>query len=280
MTKKVTLKLILVICLFSFTISSQNTTGLLNQSLFQITIDGDFSDWTNQHINPAIVDDPVNESYPLDLQKGYLVANNTHLFIQVEFDRPYSAFIDPGINEPIGFHSLFSNITIQNPLGDCYIVMTQVVYKDFPELSGFTAVFKGISLDSPYNNITETSYSHHSGTKWTMVNYPVNTTLEFAVLLTDLDMTYNSIINATFWHFDQSPAGSLAMFQPVKAKTIINYKINSNEPINSTDATSITTNPTGIIPVILPDNIVIIAIGLAGTVIAVAIISQSEKLRK
>ena len=277
------LKLLAILLIINLMLNSQNIGAYPSQSLTEIIIDGEISDW--QNVDPVLVDEPINASYPLDIQSGFFAFNETHFFIRIDYAQPYSDFIDPGTGTPIGFESLMSNITIQNSLGEVFVVMCQVIY-DTVDQWAFTGVIEGRDLNSPYNTDTD-KIIMHDGSNWGSVDTSTNKTMEYTVLLADLNISTSSVINATLWHFDQAPAGSVSMFNYVKAATIINFRLGSDGPdtnptntdTNTNTNTNTNTGTTDNPSIELPDNLVMIAIVITGSVVAVAIITRSGKLK-
>ena len=157
-------------------LNSQNIGAYPSQSLTEIIIDGEISDW--QNVDPVLVDEPINASYPLDIQSGFFAANETHFFIRIDYAQPYSDFIDPGTGTPIGSESLFSNVTIQNSLGEVFVVMCQVVY-DTVDQWAFTGVIEGRNLTSPYNAYNTDYAIFHDGSNWGSVDTSTNKTMEY-----------------------------------------------------------------------------------------------------
>jgi hypothetical protein len=189
----------LIVSLTTITIvNTQLVSGLITT---EIVIDGELSDWND--ISPIVVEETIDPSKAMDLQYGYITNNASHLFFRMDFAEQYE------------YPMIFANVTIQIPNGSVYIIMSQVVYDSEPYWS-FSAVFNGSSLDSPYNAPTPNHALAEHQDGWSYVDSS-NTTLEFAILLEDLDIDDGDEIQFVFWHFDDQSAG-LPLF-PMKKDT-------------------------------------------------------------
>ena len=60
------------------------------------------SDW--EGIEPIVVDDSVE--LPLDLQKGFLVTNRSHLFVKIDFEVNNSNILSLYANLTLNIHQL------------------------------------------------------------------------------------------------------------------------------------------------------------------------------
>ncbi|MCK4847791.1 MAG: hypothetical protein KAT16_02070, partial [Candidatus Heimdallarchaeota archaeon] len=80
-----------------------------------IIIDGDFSDWNG--LEPVFIEEEVHPDYWLEIQQAFIVANETTLFVRVD----YAAAIDD-------FASLMTNITLQTPSEEVFILMYWIDY--------------------------------------------------------------------------------------------------------------------------------------------------------
>ncbi|MFX0067341.1 MAG: hypothetical protein ACFFC7_34910, partial [Candidatus Hermodarchaeota archaeon] len=176
-------------------------TDVGSESRYGIEIDGDFSDWSG--INPVLVEDEIHSEYPADVQKAFLAANDTHLFIRVDYAAPLE-----------GWACVLSNFTIRTPNESVYMVMSQVIFDETPHWS-FTMVIPGRSLDSPYNAEHATVINDYPG--WCEVDLSTNATVELAVLLADLGVQKNDPLDVNFWHYYIYSAGTIYDIVPTDA---------------------------------------------------------------
>ncbi|MFX0092641.1 MAG: hypothetical protein ACFFBD_12835, partial [Candidatus Hodarchaeota archaeon] len=157
-----------------------------------IVIDGNLADWNG--IYPVVIDDEINATRSLDLQKGFLAVNDSHLFVRVDFAAPFE-----------NWASLLANLTVQTS-NSVYILMCQVIYETTPHWS-FTSVHRGVSLNSSLNAPDASHLATHPG--WGEVDLSTKRTMEFAFLLTDIEIDKTAELNVTFWHIGNVSAGTI-----------------------------------------------------------------------
>ena len=116
--------LILIICEMAISTTAIGIT---------IIIDGDFTDW--EGLEPVFTEEELHPDYWLDIQQAFIAANETMLFVRVD----YAAQLDD-------WASLMTNITLQTPSNEVFILMYQIIYDSIPNWS-FTAVFGPVTTD-------------------------------------------------------------------------------------------------------------------------------------
>lgn len=190
-----------------------------------IIIDGDFSDWDG--LEPVFTENEIHPDYWLDIQRAFIAANETMMFVRVDYaaQLDYAAF-------------LVTNITLQTPTNEVFILMYGINYKSVPNWSK-TWIFPGINLSSFLNgNITEiTSYQNSAAIS------PSNTSVEYYYPLNDLNLTLNDTVNVTFWHYEAISAGEYIVPLHTKAGTVyqISLKQAINESLETSESTSVST---------------------------------------
>jgi len=203
--------LILIICEMVISTTAIGTT---------IIIDGDFSDWDG--LEPVFTEEEIHPDYWLDIQGAYITANDTMLFVRIDYAAPLDYWA-----------SLMTNITLQTPSNDVFILMNQIVYDSEPHWS-FTAIFPGINLSTFQNdkeNMTEIASYQNS-----VAISPSNTSVEYYYPLSDLGLTIDATINATFWHYEAISAGEYTVQLHKFAGTV--YQISLKQTVNESSGTS------------------------------------------
>ena len=198
-----------------------------------IIIDGDFTDW--EGISPVFEDEETHPAYWLDIQKGFVGANKTTLFIRLDYNNPLDYW-----------DSLLGNITIQTPANKFFVLMYQIVYETDPHWS-FTAIFPGINLSTFLNdpeNLTLVADYQNS----VAIDLSTNRTVEYYFKLADLGLTTDDEVNMTFWHYESVSAGEYSVLLHRKAGTVYRIALSGDrntttqdEPTNSISSPSLST---------------------------------------
>jgi hypothetical protein len=194
-----------------------------------IIIDGNFSDW--EGITPVFVDEEAHPDYWLDIQQGFVAANETTLFIRLDYNRSLDYW-----------DSLLGNITIQTPANKTFILMYQIVYETEPHWS-FSAIFPGINLSSFLNdpqNLTMVADYQDS----VAIDPSTNRSVEYYFKLADLGLTIDDSVNMTFWHYEGVSAGEYSVLLHRKAGTVYRIALSGDretttegDPTSSTSTT-------------------------------------------
>ena len=176
--------------IFFFTIIllilSSNTISTISQGT-SIIIDGDLSDW--EGLEPVLVDE--ENQYWMDIQTAYISNDTDYLYFRVDYA------------QALDFPSLFANVTLEIPNGSVYVLFNAIYFEN--ELHSHSAIFKGSTIDNPYNNETYPFVEYHT---LTAVDLNTNKTIEFAFPLEDMGLQSNDTINVIFWHYDNIAACS------------------------------------------------------------------------
>ncbi len=188
-----------------------------------INIDGDFTDW--EGIAPVFVDDEIHPEYWVDIQKGFVAANETTLFIRLDYAAPLDYW-----------DSLLGNITIRTPSNEVYILMYQIVYESHPFWS-FSAIFPGRNLSSFLNDKTNHEYVDYQNS--VAIDITTNSTVEYYFLLADLGLQLSDTIDIAFWHYENESAGEYSVLLHRFAG--IAYQVSLNPSIDTTQLESSTT---------------------------------------
>ena len=197
-----------------------------------INIDGDFSDWDG--ITPIFVEEEIHQEYWVDIQQGFVAANDTTLFIRLDYAAPLDYW-----------DSLLGNITIRTPTNDVYVLMYQIIYEAQPFWS-FSAIFPGVNLSSYQNDKASPLYVDYQNS--VAIDLSTNRTVEYYFLLADLDLQLTDTIDIAFWHYENESAGQysalLHRFAGIAYQVSLDATSASTDPQSSaTTSTTETSNP-------------------------------------
>jgi len=189
-----------------------------------IIIDGEFSDWNS--LEPVFTEEEIHPNYWLDIQQAYIVANETLLFIRVDYAAPLDYWA-----------SFMTNITLQTPSGEVFVLLFQIVYETEPHWS-FSTIFPGTDLSSFLNdpeNLTQIADYQNSGA----IDSATNRTVEYYYRLDDLGLQLSDSVDVTFWHYENVSAGEYSVILHKYAGTV--YKVLLNGTGSSYHPSSTTT---------------------------------------
>ncbi len=263
MKKKTSLHLGLLLLIISSLVSPSMGSGIT------INIDGDFSDWNG--ITPIFEEEDIHPEYWIDIQKGFVAANDTTLFIRLDYAAPLDYW-----------KSLMGNITIRTPSNEIYILMYQIVYETYPFWS-FSAIFPGRNLTSFLNNKTNPEYVDYQNS--VAIDISTNRTVEYYFLLADLGLQLTDSIDIAFWHYENESAGQYSIllhrFAGIAYQVSLNPTVETDIPQSSTTLTTTETlNPTegdSTSPTTSPD---ITSIDTVGVVLAIGAVFLFYRRRR
>jgi hypothetical protein len=151
------------------------------------------SDWND--IDPILVEEEIKFEQHFDIQYGYITADETHLFIRIDYAG----------SPPADISFLFSNVTIRTPNEQCFVLSITVDFEYDPIT---TFVTEGIDILSPYHPSSGEFYTNEY---YNNAAYDESTksSTECAFPLADFGLTFSDSIDVSFWHIDDQLAGTV-----------------------------------------------------------------------
>jgi len=205
------------------------STSLVVGAGVTIIIDGDFSDWNG--LEPVFTEEEIHPDYWLDIQQAFIAANETMLFVRVDYAAPLDYWA-----------SLMTNITLRTPTNEVFVLLFQIVYETEPHWS-FSTIFPGRSLSSFLNDPENLSYIAEYESSGA-IDLATNRTVEYYYRLDDLGLQLNDSVDLTFWHYENVSAGEYYVPLHKYAGTV--FKVLLNGTASSYHPSSITTTTTNI----------------------------------